>query len=113
MLNRLLPIILTISIVAAPTVAVHAQDTLVPKSVSVDLPTSDRMYPDGPGSDATNAYCLVCHSAGMALTQPQMNQAAWEAEVNKMRNAYKAPIPEEQVQAIVSYLVGLQQKADR
>ena len=44
----------------------------------------------------------------MVLTQPHMTQSAWEAEVNKMRTAYKAPIPEEQVQAIASYLAGLQ-----
>jgi hypothetical protein len=28
--------------------------------------------------------------------------------VQKMRNAHKAPIPEEQIQTIVSYLAGLQ-----
>jgi hypothetical protein len=107
MLNRLLPIVLTIGI-ASSAVAVRAQDALVLKTVAVDIPTSDRMFPGGPGSDAANGYCLVCHSAGMVLTQPHMNRSAWEAEVNKMRTAYKAPIPEEQVQAIVSYLAGLQ-----
>jgi hypothetical protein len=39
---------------------------------------------------------------------PAMTQSAWEAEVQKMRNAYKAPIPEEQIQTITSYLAGLQ-----
>jgi hypothetical protein len=107
MLNRFLPIVLTIGI-AGSAVAVRAQDALVLKTVTVDIPTSDRMFPSGPGSDAANGYCLVCHSAGMVLTQPHMNRSAWEAEVNKMRTAYKAPIPEEQVQAIASYLAGLQ-----
>jgi hypothetical protein len=107
MLNRFLPIVLTIGI-AGSAVAVRAQDALVLKTVTVDIPTSDRMFPSGPGSDAANGYCLVCHSAGMVLTQPHMTQSAWEAEVNKMRTAYKAPIPEEQVQAIASYLAGLQ-----
>ena len=72
------------------------------------LPTSDRMFPDGPGSDVVNSYCLVCHSAAMLLSQPAMTRSAWEAEVQKMRTAYKAPIPEEQIQTIVSYLAGLQ-----
>jgi hypothetical protein len=45
------------------------------------------------------------------MAQPHMKRTAWQAEVNKMRNAYKAPIPEEQVQAIVSHLVAC--KADR
>jgi hypothetical protein len=46
----------------------------------------------------------VCHSAAMVLSQPAMTRSAWEAEVQKMRTAYKAPIPEEQIQTIVSYL---------
>jgi hypothetical protein len=73
----------------------------------VDLPFSDRVFPDGPGADAANSYCLVCHSAGMVLTQPAMPRSAWEVEVDKMRNVYKAPIPEEQIQTITSYLAGL------
>jgi cytochrome c5 len=107
MLNRLLVIVLTISI-TSPAIAVQAKDALVPKTVNVVLPTSDRMFPDGPGSDVVNSYCLVCHSAGMVLSQPAMTRSAWEAEVQKMRNAYKAPIPEEQIQTITSYLAGLQ-----
>jgi hypothetical protein len=42
----------------------------------------------------------------MVLTQPAMPRSAWEAEVN-MRNAYKAPIPADQIQMITSYLAGL------
>jgi cytochrome c5 len=107
MLNRLLAIVVTISI-AASAIAVQAKDVLVLKTVNVVLPTSDRMFPDGPGSDVVNSYCLVCHSAAMVLSQPAMTRSAWEAEVQKMRTAYKAPIPEEQIQTIVSYLAGLQ-----
>jgi cytochrome c5 len=107
MLKRLIAIVLTISI-AAPAIAVQAKDVLVLKTVNVILPTSDRMFPDGPGSDVVNSYCLVCHSAGMVLSQPAMTRSAWEAEVQKMRNAYKAPIPEGQIQTIVSYLASLQ-----
>jgi cytochrome c5 len=107
MLNRLLSVILAISI-AAPVIAVQAKDALVLKTVNVVLPTSDRMFPDGPGSDVVNSYCLVCHSAAMVLSQPTMTRSAWEAEVQKMRTAYKAPIPEEQIQTIVLYLAALQ-----
>jgi len=107
MRNSLLAIVLIISIAAPPT-AVQAREVLVLKTVEVVLPTSDRMFPDGPGSDVVNSYCLVCHSAGMVLSQPDMTRSAWEAEVQKMRKAYKAPIPEEQIQTIVSYLAGLQ-----
>lgn len=74
------------------------------KSVTVDLPTGDRVFPDGPGSDAVNNNCLACHSAGMVLNQPALSKAAWAAEVNKMIDAYKAPVDPSDVGAIVDYL---------
>jgi hypothetical protein len=43
----------------------------------------------------------------MVRTQPAMTRSGWEAEINKMRNAYKAPVPEDQVTSIASYLVEL------
>jgi hypothetical protein len=49
--------------------------------------------------------CLSCHSAGMVLNQPPLPRATWEAEVNKMREAYKAPVPDEDVKPIVDYLM--------
>ncbi|MFC3677329.1 c-type cytochrome [Ferrovibrio xuzhouensis] len=73
-------------------------------SVTVDLPDSDRTFPDGPGAAAINDNCLACHSAGMVLNQPAMPRAAWAAEVGKMINAYKAPVAQEDVDAIVDYL---------
>lgn len=80
-----------------------AQPPLALKSVSIDLPQGDRMFP-GPGSDAINNNCLACHSAGMVLNQPAMPRAAWETEVHKMINVYKAPVAPEDVPAIVAYL---------
>jgi hypothetical protein len=74
------------------------------KSVTVDLPAGDRMFPDGPGSDAANNNCLACHSAGMVLNQPALSKTAWSAEVNKMIEAYKAPVDPGDVSAIVDYL---------
>ena len=76
------------------------------RSVSVEFPDAGRMF-EGPGADAVNANCLACHSAGMILTQPRLSRAAWEAEVEKMRKTYKAPIDEKDVPAIVDYLAGL------
>src|SRR6266850_4493450 len=77
------------------------------KSVKVDLPDSDKMFPGGPGSDAINNNCLACHSAGMVLNQPALSKQAWAAEVNKMINNYKAPVALEDVGQIVEYLTGL------
>ena len=84
--------------------AVWAAEPLMLDSVNVELPTSDRLFPDGPGADAINANCLTCHSAGMVLNQPAMPRAAWAAEVNKMIKVYRAPIAAEDVGPIVDYL---------
>ena len=78
----------------------------VPKwvKVSVDLPTSQVSFPPGNGSVIANAYCLICHSAGMVLRQPALTQDEWAGEINKMRNSFGAPIPADQVQALAQYL---------
>jgi hypothetical protein len=86
---------------AAPSVAAGGGVTL--HSVSVDFPDSVRMFA-GPGSDAINNNCLVRHSAGMVLNQPALPKSAWQAEVTKMIQFYKAPVSEEDVAAIVDYL---------
>jgi cytochrome c5 len=84
----------------------HAADKLVLKSVNVDLPSGDRMFP-GSGAEVANNNCLACHSAGMVLTQPALSKAQWHEEVEKMRHAYKAPIDPKDVDPIVDYLAGL------
>jgi cytochrome c5 len=84
-----------------------AQSALVLKSTSVTLPDSSAMFPPGPGADVANANCLACHSVGMVTNQPILPKAAWEAEVNKMRNAFKAPVQASDVPAIVDYLVSI------
>ena len=100
--NWLLTVIV-LGAVSAPLVAQTAI-ALELKSVKVDLPDSDKMFPDGPNSDAVNNNCLACHSVGMVLNQPDMSKQAWAAEVNKMITAYKAPVAPEDVAAIVDYL---------
>jgi cytochrome c5 len=84
-----------------------AQSAIVLKSTSVTLPDSAAMFPPGPGADVANSNCLACHSVGMVMNQPVMPKAAWEAEVNKMRNAFKAPVDASDVPAIVDYLVSI------
>jgi hypothetical protein len=105
MTRTLLPIALIAGFALAPFCA-HAEDKLILKSLSVELPNSDRMF-RGPGSEAANGNCLACHSAGMVLNQPAMSKSQWEAEVNKMRTAYKAPIDSKDVAPIVDYLVSI------
>ncbi|MDJ0390955.1 cytochrome c [Roseomonas sp. E05] len=77
------------------------------RNLSVELPSSDRTFPDGPGADLVNSNCLACHSASMVLSQPPLSLAAWTEEVNKMRNAFHAPVEASDVQAIAGYLASV------
>jgi len=106
MFRNFLPAIILLGIATMPFVA-RAATPIELKSVKIDLPESDKMFPDGPGSDAINNNCLACHSAGMVLNQPALSKQAWAAEVTKMINAYKAPVALEDVGPIVEYLAGL------
>jgi mono/diheme cytochrome c family protein len=72
--------------------------------VSVDLPMSQSSFPPGNGADIATGQCLICHSAGMVLRQPPLTQDEWTGEINKMRNAYGAPLPADQVAALARYL---------
>jgi cytochrome c5 len=76
-------------------------------SMAVTLPESTRALPDGPNVATVRNNCLGCHSAGMILNQPAMAKAAWEAEVTKMRNVYKAPVDDKAAPAIVDYLTAV------
>lgn len=106
MFRNLLPLIMVLSVAATPSIAGDAA-LIELKTTRVDLPESDRMFPDGRGSDAINNNCLACHSAGMVLNQPALSREAWASEVKKMIDNYKAPVAPEDVDTIVEYLVAL------
>jgi hypothetical protein len=72
--------------------------------VKVDLPVSNASFPAGVGADVANSQCLICHSAGMVLHQPPLTQNVWVSEINKMRNAFGAPLPADQVESLAKYL---------
>ena len=72
--------------------------------VRVELPANDVPFPPGVGEDIASSQCLICHSAGMVLTQPPLKKDEWRAEIMKMRTAYGAPIPDEQVDGLSEYL---------
>ncbi|WP_425066789.1 c-type cytochrome [Reyranella sp.] len=91
--------------VPVPAAAASSGATaFVLKSVSVDLPTSTEVFPGGATADTINANCLSCHSAGMVLTQPNLSRATWHGIVEKMIHAYKAPVDDGEMAAIVDYL---------
>jgi len=92
---------------APPAPSVVAGGGVTLHSVGVSLPHSDSTFPGGRGVDAINNDCLICHSAGMVLDQASLSRAAWQNEVEKMRNDFKAPFAAEDVPAIVDYLANL------
>ena len=59
---------------------------------------------DGPGKDKTQA-CIACHSLDyIPMNSRFLDKAGWTATVNKMINAFGAPIAREDVDAIATYL---------
>jgi mono/diheme cytochrome c family protein len=72
--------------------------------VSVELPASDENFPPGVGAEIATGQCLICHSAGMVLRQPPLTKEEWRAEIMKMRSAYGAPMPDDQVDRLSEYL---------
>lgn len=104
MLNRTLALALGAGLVVLGSFGVAAKNLPPLKSVSVDLPDNDQGFPAGPGSDVADNNCRGCHSIEMVMFQPALSHAGWEAEVNKMRNVYKAPIDPKDIGPIVDYL---------
>jgi cytochrome c553 len=96
---------------AAPAPSIVASGGL--HSVDLNFPQSDRIFPGGSEADTINNDCLICHSAGMVLTQPSLSRADWQNIVNQMRNDFKAPFAAEDAPAIVDYLVNLKNVMSR
>ncbi len=77
---------------AVAAVPVQAQEPTVPLK-------------DAPGREAVESNCGACHSLDYIRTNsPFMTQKVWEAEVNKMINAFGAPIEPADAKTIIDYL---------
>jgi cytochrome c5 len=60
---------------------------------------------EAPGRAAVENLCSGCHSLDyIRINAPFMNKQTWTAEVNKMINAFAAPIPQNDAVAIIDYL---------
>ncbi|MEA3118324.1 MAG: hypothetical protein QOI13_1594 [Paraburkholderia sp.] len=73
-------------------------------AVDFTLPAGSVTFPPGQGSEIANANCVMCHSTGMVLRQPPLTVGEWKTEINKMRNAFGAPISADQVDQLAHYL---------
>lgn len=126
---RRLPTFALLAALASATLAVSAAGARKPEpaparvtangftltSSAIALPVEEPFFPDnpdgGPKADTINADCTACHSASMTLTQPALSPEAWAGVVHKMRDVYHAPVPEEDMPAILAYLTHLSPKA--
>ena len=101
-----------LALAGALTIAAFAQTPTpkpvpkkTPAAVTVAFPPPVYDFKDGPNVGTVRANCLVCHGAEYIYVQPPFTAAVWTAEVNKMRNAYKANIADADIPLIVDYLM--------
>jgi hypothetical protein len=69
------------------------------------LPTGEPALPMGDAAAPVRRHCALCHSYDYIATQPRLGRSGWAASVEKMRAKYGAPIPTNDVPALVNYLV--------
>jgi cytochrome c5 len=85
-------VLILAALFAAASVGVSAQEKAVPLK-------------DAPGRAVTENLCSGCHSLDyIRINAPFMNRQTWTAEVNKMIQAFGAPIPMNDATAIIDYL---------
>jgi len=73
-------------------------------SASAPAQESKVQLKDAPGKDKA-MQCVACHSVDyIRMNSRFLDKAGWTASVNKMINAFGAPIPKEDVDAIATYL---------
>jgi len=63
--------------------------------------------PPGPNRAQFTAYCRLCHSPRLVLTQPRLSEKKWAEVIRKMVAVYGAPIPPDQEPAVVAYLMAV------
>jgi hypothetical protein len=77
--------------------------------VSIELPYDDpaTYVPPGKYVAQFTAYCRLCHSPRLVLTQPRLPEKKWAEITRKMVVTYGAQIPEDQEPLIVQYLTAV------
>ena len=94
-----------LTLTAVGVVSLRAPAQMASGKLSVAFPVAVIDFKPGPNLGVAQANCLVCHGADYVYNQPALTKAQWTAEVNKMRNAYKATIADADVEKIVDYLM--------
>lgn len=77
-------------------------------ALEIEMPLETAVYRPSqlPGYQLVQKNCIACHSAQYVLTQPPSStRQYWTETVHKMQKAYGAPIPQEDMPAMIDYLV--------
>lgn len=96
-------------LMAAPAGAFAASGITFPathiaaSSKTIMLPGPGTSY-TGPGAEILNTNCLLCHSPTFVDTQPPLSPQTWQAEVEKMRKVFGAPIDPAVIPELVKVL---------
>jgi mono/diheme cytochrome c family protein len=94
--------------ITALAIALLASGSAFAATRSIELPADGAQLKASPlaGYAKAQAHCVACHSAEYMLYQPaSAPRPYWDAMVKRMQAVFKAPIPQEDMPAIVDYLV--------
>lgn len=81
----------------------HAADTS--GEVKITLPAENARFKPGPGMETAARNCMICHSVDYIYMQPPLSKDEWHAEVMKMKKVFGAPLPDNEVDTVVNYLM--------
>jgi sulfite dehydrogenase len=85
-----------------------AASAAAPGATEITLPPETASYRPSqlPGYQLVLANCMLCHSAHYAQMQPPGSaRGYWEATVKKMKKPFGAQFADEDIPAMVDYLV--------
>jgi hypothetical protein len=95
-------------LVVSACCAVLAQAPAATRTIELP-PETARLKPSTlAGYSIAQSKCGICHSLDYILYQPpQMTQAQWAAEVQKMQHSYGAPIDPDEIKLLAVYLTSV------
>lgn len=91
---------------ATPESLRGAGEPIALTSQSVTLPDETVTLPAS--AEIVTVNCTACHSPDLILSQPRLKPEQSQAEITKMRSAYKATIDEKDDGKIVAALLAFQ-----
>jgi cytochrome c5 len=102
-MKKLLPP--AIALVGLLGLAANSLAAEMSSEVKIDLPAETARLKPGPGMDTVGRNCMICHSVDYIYMQPPLTKEQWHGEVMKMKKVFGAPVPDNEVDTIVDYLM--------